>query len=258
VVFAPSLWKIALEWRAPWEAGASLAVRPLLRRAPAGDGHIVIVFPGFLTGDLLTAPLRGYLREREFDARAWHFGFNFGPRSGILDQCVRRVEQLHRGSGRKISLVGWSLGGVYAREIAKRVPACVRCIVTLGSPFAGARHATNAWHLYQLINGTEDISDERFAQLSIAPPVPTTSILSKTDGVVAWQASCQRPASHTENIEIASSHFGMAMNPLALYVIVDRLAQPEGRWRTFEFSGWRANFFKQPDPGNVRNRASFG
>lgn len=246
LVAAPNLWRVALECRAPWEAGASLAALPLLRRVANGDGHSVIVFPGFLSGDLATMPLRGFLNDRGFEAHAWYSGFNLGPRKGVISRSVDHLREVQQRSGRKVSLVGWSLGGIYAREIAKIAPDCVRCVVTLGSPFAGPGRATNAWRLYQLINGAADIAEDRFLGLRVAPPVPTTSLLSKTDGVVAWQASMQQPGGDTENIEITSSHMGMAMNPLALYAVADRLMQPEDRWRRFDISGWRASFFKTP------------
>jgi pimeloyl-ACP methyl ester carboxylesterase len=245
---APGLAKIALEWRAPWEAGAMVASLPLLQRTPNGDGHSVLVFPGFLAGDLSTWPLRSFLLSRGYLSHAWDFGFNLGPRNRLLERCVEYLHEIQRASGRRVSLIGWSLGGVYAREIAKLAPDATRCVISLGSPFSGPRTATNAWRLYEMLNGTDSIDAAQYASLSDAPPVPTTSILSKTDGVVAWQCSVQtpHPDRQSENIEIVASHVGMGLNPFALYAIADRLSQPEGAWLPFDRSGWRERFFRHP------------
>jgi pimeloyl-ACP methyl ester carboxylesterase len=247
-VRAPGLVRLALEGRAPWEFAALLASAPWLRQLPAGDGHPVVVFPGLAAPDFTTAPLRRFLRDRGYAPQPWAQGFNFGPREGVLESCIARIKDLHARHDRKVSLIGWSLGGIYARELAKQLPDLVRCVITLGSPFAGHPRATNAWRVFELVSGQSAHDPERLAEVRRPPPVPTTSIYSVTDGVVAWQCSLNPDLPHTENIRLHASHVGMGMNPLALYVIADRLHQPEGAWKPFEADGVRRLFFT-PTPG---------
>ncbi len=241
---APGALRLLLEVRAPWEFAAMLAARPWLSRQPAGDGHPVLVFPGLGASDLTTLTLRNFLRARGYTAYPWKQGFNLGPRRGVLDTAREQLRQLARHHGCQVSLVGWSLGGVYARELAKEQPEHARCVITLGTPFAGHPRATNAWRLYELVSGQKVHDTAQLATLRDPPPCPTTSIYSKTDGVVAWQCSINAPAPRVENIEVRSSHLGMGMNPLALAAIADRLAQDPARWQPFELSGVRRWLYK--------------
>ena len=189
-------------------------------------------------------PLRNFLRDRGYTPYAWKQGFNFGPRHGVLDSCRALVSQLAEKHHEKVSLIGLSLGGVYAREIAKEQPENTRCVITLGTPFAGHPRATNAWRFYEMVSGQAVQDHELIEQLHTPPSCPTTSIYSKTDGVVAWQCSINAAAPHTENIEVHASHVGMGMNPLALYAIADRLAQDPEHWKRFDVQGARRWFYK--------------
>lgn len=237
---------LALEGRAPWELGAALASWPLLRQAPAGDGHAVIVFPGLGASDLSTLPLRAFLGARGYAARGWDLRFNLGPRRGVIDKCLERVRRIRRESGRRVSLVGWSLGGVFARELAKMSPGDVRCVVTLGSPFTGDPRANHAWRLYELASGHRLGDGAEFARVAAPPPVPTTSIFSRTDGIVAWRCCVQKQGRMAESIEVSASHIGIGANPAAWFAVVDRLAQPEGRWAPFHREGWRRWLYRDP------------
>jgi len=244
LVDAPGPWLLMLEARAPWEYAAMLAAAPWLSKLPAGDGHPVIVFPGLGASDITTAPLRNFLQERGYTPYPWKQGFNFGPRHGVLDRCR---EQLHQVSGRhheRVSLIGWSLGGLYARELAKEQPDHARCVITLGTPFSGHPRATNAWRFYEMVSGQSTHDPALMEQIRGTPACPTTSIYSKSDGVVAWQCSINPAAPHAENIEVHASHIGMGMNPLALYAIADRLHQDPQAWRPFDIKGARKWFFK--------------
>ena len=241
---APGALLLALEGRAPFEFGAMLAAWPLLRMAPQGDGHAVLVFPGLAAPDFTTQPLRNYLRGRGYETYGWDQGFNFGPREGVLAQCVERFRALRAQSGRKVSLIGWSLGGIYAREIAKMFAQDVRCVITLGTPFSGNPKANNAWRLYEFASGHKLDKPEQFAHMRVAPRVPTTSIFSRSDGVVAWQCSFQKESPLAENIEVVTSHMGMGLHPSALFAVADRLAQAEGKWKRFELGGWRTWFYR--------------
>ena len=222
-----------------------LAAAPWLNKLPVGDGHPVLVFPGLGASDTTTVPLRNFLRDRGYTSYPWKQGFNFGPKHGVLAACRDQLLHLatrHRG---KVSLIGWSLGGIYARELAKEQPEHVRCVITLGTPFGGHPRATNAWRFYELVSGQSVQSDAALmAQIRQAPACPTTSIYSKTDGIVAWQCSINEQAPHTENIEVHASHIGMGMNPLALYAIADRLAQDPQDWQRFDVKGARRWFYK--------------
>jgi pimeloyl-ACP methyl ester carboxylesterase len=230
----PSPWLLLLEARAPWEYAATLAARPLLSRLPRGDGHPVIVFPGLGASELSTRPMRRFLGDRGYAVHDWGLGHN-RPRAGLMAECRRRVLDLAARHDRKVSLVGWSLGGVYARELAKQLEPQTRCVVTLGSPFSGHVRATNVARAYELFGGTTIEQDpERAARLRRSPPVPTTSIYSRSDGVVAWQCSLNDDEPHTENIEIPASHLGLGVNPLALVVLADRLRQDPARWQRFD------------------------
>jgi len=247
---APGPMLMLLEARAPWEAAALAVAKPWLDRLPASDGHPVLVFPGLAASDWSTAPLRAFLRQRGHAVHAWEQGFNFGPRRGVLQACRDRVRRLADQHGSKLSLIGWSLGGLYARELAKEFADRVRCVVTLGSPFSGHPKATNAWRLYEWVSG-QPVHDDPVLQrqLRAAPAVPTTSIFSRSDGVVAWHCSVNDVLPHTENIEIVGSHLGMGVNPLALYAVADRLRQDPRAWQRFDVGGLRRWFFRHAHAG---------
>lgn len=245
----PHALLLALEGRAPLEFGAALATWPLLRNTrhlPKGDGHHVLVFPGLSAGDLSTRPLRAFLDDLGYRSDGWHLGLNLGPREGVINTLRDQLRAAHAHGGRKVSLVGWSLGGIYARELAKLEPALVRCVVTLGTPFAGHPRSTHAWRLYELLSGESADNHVKYGPLHEAPPVPTTSIYSRSDGVVAWHASIQAPSATnpaTENIEVVASHFGIGLNPSAWFALADRLSQPEGAWKPFEANGLKRMFY---------------
>ncbi|HUP30476.1 MAG TPA: hypothetical protein VM122_09920 [Usitatibacter sp.] len=243
---APPALLLALEGRAPWELAASIAAYPLLRQAPRGDGHAVIVFPGLAASDMSTLPLRTFLAERGYQAFGWDLRFNLGPRAGVLERSLERVRRVRRDTGRKVSLLGWSLGGVYARELAKLAPEDVRCVVTLGSPFTGHAKANHLWRLYELASGHRLDASDAFRRVQAAPPVPTTSIFSRSDGIVAWECCLQQAGELAESIEVTSSHIGICMNPAAWYAVADRLGQSARGWRPFHRHGWRRWLYQDP------------
>jgi pimeloyl-ACP methyl ester carboxylesterase len=235
----PGLGLLLAEMRGIFELNASLLLSPLLMRAPKGDGHPVLTLPGFLASDLSMAPMRRYLKELGYDAHAWNMGRNIGGISRMRTALRERIAGIHESSGRKVSLVGWSLGGVYARDLALQAPQMVRYVVTLGSPFANDVRATNATRLYEALSGEAvDHDPELREAISGDLPVPTTSIYSRADGVVNWRTCLLRPSATAENIEVyLASHVGLGVNPAALWAVADRLAQPEGQFRQFDRSG---------------------
>lgn len=244
----PSRTLMFLEGRAISELGAFLGALPLLSLAPKGDGHPVLVLPGLVASDASTRPLRSFLNSKGYAVSGWRQGRNLGLREGVQHAMVDLVRELNDTHGRKVSLVGWSLGGLYARQLAKMMPERVRSVITLGSPFAAGPKATNAWRVYEMASGRRaDEDDSRFGgSLASAPPVPTTAIFSRTDGVCAWQGCREESSAMAESIEVESSHCGMGHHPAAVYAVVDRLAQAEGDWSPFDRSGWRGLVY--PDP----------
>lgn len=239
VIPSPSMALAVLE---PYRAMAELAgmwmTAPLLSVAPRGDGHCVLVLPGFSADDLSTRWLRGYLSYLGYRSAEWGLGHNLGYRTlGVSEERLRRrVDMLAASSGRKISLVGWSLGGVMARHMARDHPESVRQVVTLGAPFTGDPAATNIRAFYEMVSGEDlDTSHSRrtWQANRAAPSVPTTSIYSKSDGVTAWQNCLEIETETAENVEVVGSHMGLPHNAMALYALADRLAQPETGWRPY-------------------------
>jgi len=245
----PSRALMFLEGRALSELGAFLGALPLLSLAPKGDGHPVLVLPGLVASDVSTRPLRSFLRTRGYAVSGWRQGRNLGLRHGVQHAMVDLLHELNDTHGRKVSLVGWSLGGLYARQLAKVMPERVRSVITLGSPFASGPKATNAWRVYEMASGRRaDEEDSRFGgSLSSTPSVPTTAIFSRTDGICAWQGCREKTTATSESIEVESSHCGMGHHPAAVYAVADRLAQPEGQWAPFDRSGWRSMIYPNPN-----------
>src|SRR5450631_2509058 len=232
-----------------FEFNASLLFSPLLMHAPSGDGHPVLTLPGFLASDLSMAPMRRYLRELGYDSYAWKMGRNIGGISRMRASLRDRLTEIYNATGRKVSLVGWSLGGVYARDLALQAPEMVRSVITLGSPFANDVRATNATRLYEALSGeaVEDNSELRTA-ISGDLPVPTTSIYSRSDGIVNWRTCILRASDTAENIEVhLASHVGLGVNAAALWAVADRLAQSEGEFRQFDRSGPFAIAYAPPE-----------
>jgi len=200
-----------------------------------GDGHPVVVYPGLGAGAITTSHLRTFIKECGFTVHDWEGGVNTGP-EGILDDWLGtlddRVRQLHELHGRKVSLIGWSLGGIYAREIAKRCPDAVRQVITLATPFASLAHGNHAGTIFKLLNRDKaHLPPDIEARLRETPPVPTTSIYSKADGIVSWRGCIEKRTPISESVEVHASHLGMVTHPQVLRIIANRLAQPEGKWK---------------------------
>ena len=247
---APKRALFLLEGRAIPELFSFAAALPTLTAlAPRGDGQPVLVLPGLTTSDRSTIALRRFLKSKGYPTHGWNMGLNLGPRPGVEKGLIDLVEGLHDRYERKVSIVGWSLGGIYARQLAKMMPDRIRQVVTLGSPFGGHPRATNAWRVYEMASGQRADDGERHMGGSIAapPPVPTTAIYSKSDGVCAWQNCIEKHSDIAENIEVKGSHCGLGHHPASVYAIADRLAQPEGGWRRFDRSGLLSLIYPRPE-----------
>ena len=237
----PSKLLLALETRAWAEFAAFLLTTPWLRRLPKGDGHPVLVIPGFGASDLSTLPMRRLLRNLGYAAYGWGLGRNLGMRPEIKDALSQMTVDLAERHDAKITLIGWSLGGVYVREIARHRPDLVRSVITMGSPINGRPDANNVAQMFNLFNRNKGVKLDwdGFQRRRVPPPVPCTAIFSRTDGVVSWQCCREEETPHTENVEVFSSHFGLGVNPQVMVVLADRLALPEGAWRRFELEAWQ-------------------
>ena len=233
----PPAYLLALEpGRMGLEFGAFLAFRPLLQFAPRGDGHRVLVLPGLLTGDESTMALRQYLRSLGYVVGGWKLGQNIGPTGEIMQGMRDRFDRLVQHAGSKISIIGWSLGGLYARELARNHPESIRQVITMGTPFRLVRptqsRASRAFDRYSHLHVVpEDLPEWQRPDEPLE--VPATAIYSRTDGIVAWHTCMDTAGPKRENIEVRGSHCGLCHNPAVLYAVADRLAQPEGAWRRF-------------------------
>lgn len=234
--------------RALFELYSLPIAAPLLKSAPQGDGHPVLVLPGFVASDRSTGILRRYLSEQGYEVFGWELGSNLGPRAigRNGEHLIERLLAVRQETAEKVSLVGWSLGGVMARELAKHRPAWVRQVITLGSPFGGDPRASNVSRLYEEVTGERIDSEDqqiRLAESRKAPPVPSTAIFTKADGIVSWRNCVEPQSDWTDNIEVYGSHCGLGVNPAVLYAVADRLAQPDGQWSPFDRSGCRAAIY---------------
>jgi len=240
-VAPPRRGLLFLEGRALLELAALVPAYPWLRRAPAGDGHPVLVLPGFMASDFSTRTLRGFLRELGYRTHGWKLGRNLGPSERTIQGIGERFFALRERYGRTVSLIGWSLGGIYARELARRFPADVRQVITLASPFRDVE-AVNVPRFLRERSRRRSIPEQETIRAGLGDPleVPATAIYSRSDGIAAWQSCLEPQGPQSENIEVVSSHIGIGHHPIALLAIADRLAQPEGKWKPFTApAGWR-------------------
>lgn len=231
----PPLGWFALEQgRAALELAGWLPAQRRLRGLPRGDGHSVLVLPGFLAGDLSTLPLRRFLGRLGYDAHGWDLGVNLGPTARVREKLDARLSELVERSGRGVSLVGWSLGGIVARELARARPERVRLLITLASPFRDitATHATRFIPLRPNGRPLHEAVD-LLAALRRPVPVPTTCLYSRSDGICHWQSCLEEAGPRRENLEVSCSHTAMGFHAQALRIIADRLAQPEGTWHPY-------------------------
>ena len=240
--------------RAMLELGSLPWASPILARAPKGDGHPVMVLPGFVTTDFSTRLLRRYLDRLGYDTYGWELGRNMGPKAigANGEKLIARLDEIHGATNEKVSLIGWSLGGVMARQLSRRRPDLVRQIISLGSPFVGDPRATNVWKAYERLTGQKlrDASITlQMEESRRAPPVPSTAIYSKEDGIVAWRNCVEPEDRNTDNIQVRGSHCGLGVNPVVLLAIADRLAQDDGDWKPFDRSGLRALLY--PSSGHL-------
>jgi pimeloyl-ACP methyl ester carboxylesterase len=256
----PHLLHQLLEPRVFIEMAALPWALPLLGFAPHGDGHTVLLLPGFMADEGTMIVLKLFLENRGYEVQTWGFGRNVGFSHRHAKALEQKIRYLHHRSGRKVSLLGWSLGGMFAMYAAHEDPECIRSVITLGSPVTfdppGSQSAPLVKALYRLIAhpmGTAAHVTHLRAKNLRGPkalPVPISCLYSLSDGVVPPQEATidGNPALH-ENVRVAGSHLGLGFNPFVLWVVADRLAQPEGQWRPFVPTGISGRLYRLVTPG---------
>ena len=210
------------------EAGSLLALRTRSvlaltgTRLSVGRGRPVMVIPGFLASDFSTLILRRTLEEAGYRVHGWGLGMNLGARTDLLDRLEYRLNRAGRHG--PVSLVGWSLGGLYARELAKRRPDQVARVITLGSPFSGDVRANNAWWLYEMLNDHKVDAPPIEVRIAEKPPVPTIAFWSRADGIVAPACARGEPHECDRSIELDCTHMGFMTAACAMQAVLDALA----------------------------------
>jgi len=209
-----------------------LSLKTLKKSLPKGDKHPVLLFPGFLASDKSMQPLCNLLNQLNYTAETWQGGINWGPSDERLEHTRKRLKQIYdENGGQKVSLIGWSLGGIYVRELAREYPDMVRSVITLGTPFHAVHNpdSTVVGSLFSYVN--PDIEPESIfdPNLPIIPPI--TSIYTKKDGIAHWKTCLLKADKKTENIEVDTSHMGLVVNLNVFKIIANRLAQPQGQWK---------------------------
>lgn len=234
---APALhWYLTEPGRSVVELGQLATARSVLRTAPRGDGHPVLVLPGLLASDASTTSLRWFLARLGYRPHRWNLGRNLGPTRVVVDGIRARLRELADRHGEPISLIGWSLGGIYARELAREMPFLVRDVITLGSPFRLDGPADIPAHrVFRLLSHLHIPASEMPPPEHTRPPLlmPVTSVYSERDGIVPWQACVDAPGPLRQNVAVTGSHLGYGHNPAVLWLAADRLALAPGRWRPF-------------------------
>jgi esterase/lipase len=262
-VGSPSVWSSLLETRVFMEMALLPASLPLLLEAPRGDGHPVLLVPGFMAGERSLVALKHFLHSKGYDVHTWGLGRNVGFRGKHANALPQKIRYLHHTTGRKVSLVGWSLGGVFSFYSAESTQECVRSIITLGSPVSvdvtGNQSPPALKAMYRLVSHRLGASAHLMQPRAKAMrehrrlAVPTSCLYSLTDGVVPPQEATidGDPALH-ENIRVPGSHIGLGFNGIVLAIVANRLAEAEGDWKPFAPQGllgrvWRATSGPRPE-----------
>jgi pimeloyl-ACP methyl ester carboxylesterase len=225
----PPLLYQFLEARAGAEFATLALMLPLLKlRASRGNDRPVLVLPGFMADDNSTWVLRRFLSDIGYSVTGWNLGRNTGPGQPLIEALVERCDALRRGHDQKVNLVGWSRGGMLAREIARVRPELVRQVITLGSPVRGGPGSTSIGRLVQASTGLTDAQVQALLRRRERMPirVPITALYSKTDGVVPWRASIDELSPDVEHIEVSSSHVGLGVNAQVFRIVAERLDHP--------------------------------
>lgn len=237
----PSRLLLLLEGRAVYDAAGMIPMLALQRYLPEllrqGDGHPVLVLPGFLTRSWSTRPLRKFIGGLGYRAHRWKLGYNTGYSQRLHSGMRDRINELADRYGTPVSLVGWSLGGVFARELAREMPVVVRQVITMGSPFRCGPESSHVNHMFDLFSEVpyRELPPGMMREMTKPPPVPTTALYTRGDGIVAWQGTVEiSERKDVQNIHVGGAHVGLGFNPRSWWVIADRLAQAQNDWKPFD------------------------
>ncbi|MEO1055493.1 MAG: thioesterase domain-containing protein [Actinomycetota bacterium] len=247
----------ALEARSAYEAGATLTLGKTVATWWPRGRRRVLVLPGFLAGDASTLLMRRTLGQLGHEVHRWRLGINLGPTPALIERLVARIEEL-TDDAQPLDLIGWSLGGIFALEIAREVPERVGVVVTLGTPIQASGPKNSHAHLpFSMLEPFHEPSVRAQIPSVHRPPipVPTTSIYSRSDGIVRWQDCLAVPSAGVENVEVVASHIGMGANLAALYVVADRLAAAESGWQPFSPPRWLRSVYPAPRAYRVAGAA---
>lgn len=191
--------------------------------APAETPRVVMLLPGFGTHPVRLKRMAQHLEAAGHTVKRWGLGFNLGPTPENFEALSKRVRQLHRRHGEKLVLVGWSLGGIFAREVAKRHPEAVAKVVTMGSPFSGSPKANNVWRIYNFVTGHSCEAPPIAGDIAKKPPVPTVALWSARDGIVSPRSSCGRPGERDRAVPLRCSHIGFAYSDESIAAVLAEL-----------------------------------
>ena len=210
---------------------------PILEGLPEAHGQPVMVIPGLTTGDISTVIIRSFLNSKNFSAYGWELGINLDYTQKLEDKLIDRVDEIAQKHGQKVALIGWSLGGITTRILAKHAPENISQVFSLGGPFTNLKGDTHVSWWGELVAGRkiEDFNQQWAEDAAAQPSMPSTSIYSKTDGMVSWEYCVDwNTGPQTQNIEVLCNHLGFGFNPVVWMIIHDRLMQEEGKWELFD------------------------
>jgi pimeloyl-ACP methyl ester carboxylesterase len=200
--------------------------------AARGANEPVLLLPGFMAGDASMWPLRLFLRRLGWDARGWELGFNRGDAPRLLPRVIEVADRLAQQRGQALRVVGWSMGGFMARELARDRADLVARVITMGTPVVGGPKYTAAAPIFRSRGWDLDaVEAECEARASRPIEAPITAIYSRRDGVVAWQACLDRTSPRIEHVEVQSTHAGLGFDGRVWQIIVDRLGRRAARRR---------------------------
>lgn len=201
-------------------------VARLFRRvevAPASVPRIVMILPGFATHPSRMRYLARHLERAGHKTKRWGLGFNLGPTAANVDRLEQRLVEVHQRYGQEVVLLGWSLGGLFARELARRRPELVAKVITMGSPFSGDPRANNAWRLYQFVTGHRVDNPPIEADIAAKPPVETVALWSPRDGIVSPRSACGKPGERDRAVALRCRHMGFSYAPEAIGAVLGEL-----------------------------------
>jgi len=216
-----------------------IPARDMLDGLPPGDGQPVMVIPGLTTNDISTQIIRTWLKTKGFNAYGWGLGINIRYTMDLERKLAERVDQLCQRHGQKVAVIGWSLGGITMRLLARHIPDNISQLISLGAPFSGIKGRTYVGWWYELLAGEsiKDFREDWTSEIAQQPTMPSTSIYSKTDGMVSWEYCIDwETGPQTQNIEVQCNHLGFGMNPVVWMIVHDRLRQDPDNWQLFDES----------------------